>query len=392
MTDEADRTATDDAQRTRAALESVPYGIRVAGAWSGYLLLISAGIALIFWAIGKLGVVSVSFVTAVMIAALLQPLVSWFVRRGIPRGWSAVLGFFTGAAALGLLFWFVIASVMGSSDEFSRQIDGALRGAKTWLMNGPAHLDAATASKYTTDLGQTVSQHSGDLTGQLSSHAGQATGAITAFILTLVCILFLLADDGRIWRWCVSILPKKTHDYVDLGGAAAWKTLVVYMRSLVLLAVLNAAAMLPIMWLADVPLAIPLTVALFLGSLIPLVGVLLAAVLLFAIAFIAKGIVTAIVMMIALTLVIQLFGNLLNPIILGKFVDLHPLVILLGVTAGTVLGGTFGAFTAVPLIAVVNNMVRVMRHLHAAREAGLETEDLDYFSERKLEQLAEESL
>lgn len=382
---------TDD-KDARSALAAVPYGVRVAGAWSGYLLLIAAGLALIFWAIGQLGVVSVSFVTAVMVAALLHPLVSLLVRKGIPRGWSAVIAFLTGLAGIGLLFWFVIASVAGSTDEFTREFDSAAAGAKEWLMNGPAGLDESTATQYTTDLGTTISQHTGDLTSQLAAHAGQATGAITAFVLTLFCILFLLADDGSIWRWCVKVLPKPAHAYAELGGAAAWKTLDVYMRSLVLLAVLNAAAMLPIMWLADLPLVIPLTVALFLGSLIPLVGVLLAAVLLFAIAFIAKGIVTAIVMMVALTLVIQLFGNLINPIILGKFVDLHPLVILLGVTAGTVLAGTFGAFTAVPLIAVVNNMVKVMRHHHAAVAAGTEPEDLDDVSEHELEELAKESL
>ena len=383
---------SEENRRPRSALEAVPYGVRVAGAWSGYGLLIAAALALIFWGIGQLGVVSVSFVTGVMVAALLQPFVSWLVGKGIPRGWSAVIAFLTGIAAIGALLWFVIASVAGSSAEFTRQFDSAATGAKKWLTDGPLALDPTTAAQYTTDLGTTVSQHSDDLTSQLTSHLGQATGAITAFVLTLFCILFLLADDGSIWRWCVRVLPRPAHAYAELGGAAAWKTLVVYMRSLVLLAVLNAAAMMPIMWVADVPLVVPLTVALFLGSLIPLVGVLLAAVLLFVIAFIAKGIVTAIVMMVALALVIQLFGNLINPIILGKFVDLHPLVILLGVTAGTVLAGTFGAFTAVPLIAVVNNMVRVMRHHHAAVQTGDEPADLDGVSERDLEELAKGSL
>lgn len=371
------------------AREAVPFGVRLAGAWSGYLLVVAAAVALIFWGLAKLGLVTVALVTAVMVAALLQPLVSLLVRRGLARGLAAVVSFFLGFGFIGLLVWFVWAQVAGSSGEFSRQLGTAERGARDWLVNGPLGLDPATANQYTVDLGKTISAHSGDVTSQVTSHLGQATGAISGFVLTLFCVLFLLADDGSIWRWCVRILPKPAHAYADLGGAAAWKTLVVYMRSLVLLALLNAAAMLPIMWIADVPLAVPLTVALFLGSLIPLVGVLVAAVLLFVIALIGKGIVTAIVMMVALTLVIQLFGNLINPIILGKFVDLHPLVILLGVTAGTVLGGTFGAFTAVPLIAVVNNMVKVMRRYHLTGERDA---DLDHYSEARLERLAEESL
>lgn len=371
------------------AREHVPFGVRLAGAWSGYLLVVMAGVAVLFWALAKLGLVTVALVTAIMVAALLQPLVAVLVRRGLGRGLAAVVSFFAGFGFLGLLVWFVGAQVAGSSGEFGSQLASAERGARDWLVNGPLGLDPSTANEYTVDLSKTISDHTGDLTSQASAHLGQATGAISAFVLTLFCVLFLLADDGSIWRWCVRILPRPAHPYADLAGAAAWKTLVVYMRSLVLLALLNAAAMLPIMWFADVPLAVPLTVALFLGSLIPLVGVLLAGALLFVIALIGKGIVTAIVMMVALVLVIQLFGNLVNPIILGKFVDLHPLVILLGVTAGTVLGGTFGAFTAVPLIAVVNNMVKVMRRYHLTGERG---EDLDTYPEARLERLAEESL
>lgn len=371
------------------ARASVPFGIRLAGAWSGYLLLVAAAVALVFWALAKLGLVTVALVTGIMVAALLQPLVAWLVRRGLGRGLSAVISFFVGFGFIALLVWFVWAQVAGSSGEFASQFGGAQRGARDWLVDGPLGLDPATANTYTVDLAKTVSEHSGDITAQAGGYLGQAAGALSGFVLTLFCVLFLLADDGSIWRWCVRVLPRPAHNYADLAGAAAWRTLVVYMRSLVLLAVLNAGAMLPVMWIAGVPLAVPLAVALFLGSLVPLVGVLVAAVLLFVIALVSKGIVTAIVMMVALALVIQLFGNLVNPIILGKFVDLHPLVILLGVTAGTVLGGAFGAFTAVPLIAVVNNMVKVMRRYHVSGEVD---EDLDHVPEARLENLVEESL
>lgn len=373
----------------RPAREHVPHGIRVAGAWSGYFLVICAALTVVFWALARLGLVTVAFVTGVMVAALLQPLVALLVRRGLNRGLAAVVAFVTGFGAIGLLLWFVVAQVQGSSADFSRELGSAERGARDWLVDGPVGLDPTTADKYTVDLSKTLGAHSNDVASQATTHLGAATGAVSGFVLTLFCILFLLADDGRIWRWCVRLLPRRAHDYADLAGAAAWKTLVVYMRSLVLLAVLNAAAMLPILWIAGVPLAVPLTVALFLGSLIPLVGVLIAAVLVFVVALVGKGIVTAIVMMVALALVIQLFGNLVNPIILGKVVDLHPLVILLGVTAGTILGGTFGAFTAVPLIAVVNNMVKVVRRYHLEREGG---DDLDGGSPARLQRLAEDAL
>ena len=324
-----------------------------------------------------------------MFAALLAPIVSWLVRRGVGRTTSAVIAFFVGVGSAAGLIAFVVAQIDDSSGEFARQLTLAEQGARHWLVDGPLKIDETSASRYTTDLGTTLSNHTADIVGWAAAHVGIVTGGLSALLLTLFCALFLLADDGSIWRWIVRLLPRGAHNHVDLAGAAAWRTLVVYMRSLVLLALLNAAAMLPVLWFADVPLAVPLTVVIFLGSLIPLVGVLLAAALMFAIAFVGNGLFTALVLVAILTVLVQLLGNLVNPLILGRFVDLHPVVILIGVSAGTLLGGAFGAFTAVPLIAVVNNMVKVMRSYHLEEHGD---EDLDAVDERQLERRAKEAM
>jgi putative heme transporter len=111
-----------------------------------------------------------------------------------------------------------------------------------------------------------------------------------------------------------------------------------------------------IMLIAGMPLVVPLGVLLFLGSMIPLIGMLVAGVVVVLVALVTKSLVMAVVMALALFLTVQLEGNLLNPYILGKAVQIHPLAILMGVTAGTILGGIFGAFIAVPLIAIMNNV------------------------------------
>lgn len=376
-------------QKVESAREAVPYGVRVAACWSVCLLAIAVGVLAFFWGVTRLGVVTVSFVTGVMFAALLAPIVSWLVRRGVGRTTSAVIAFFVGVGSAAGLIAFVVAQIDDSSGEFARQLTLAEQGARHWLVDGPLKIDETSASRYTTDLGTTLSNHTADIVGWAAAHVGIVTDGLSALLLTLFCALFLLADDGSIWRWIVRLLPRGAHNHVDLAGAAAWRTLVVYMRSLVLLALLNAAAMLPVLWFADVPLAVPLTVVIFLGSLIPLVGVLLAAALMFAVAFVGNGLVTALVLVAILTVLVQLLGNLVNPLILGRFVDLHPVVILIGVSAGTLLGGAFGAFTAVPLIAVVNNMVKVMRSYHLEEHGD---EDLDAVDERQLERRAKEAM
>lgn len=141
----------------------------------------------------------------------------------------------------------------------------------------------------------------------------------------------------------------------------AWRTLVAYMRSTVLLAFINALTMVVIMMIGNIELYVPLGVLLFLGSLIPMVGMLVAGLVLILIALVMNGPVTALVMAIALFLTVQLEGNLLNPYILGKAVNIHPLAILATVTGGTLAGGIYGAFVAVPLVAIINNVAIALR-------------------------------
>lgn len=194
-------------------------------------------------------------------------------------------------------------------------------------------------------------------------------------VFCLFATLFMLFDNGRIWGWVVSMFPT-TSTTTQEAGQAGWRTLTAYMRSLVLLAAINAVAMVPVMMIADMPLVVPLAVLLFLGSLVPLIGVLVAGVVVCLIAFVSQGLTTAIVVAIALVLIVQLFGNLLNPIILGKAVDIHPLAILVGVTGGTLVAGIFGAFVAVPFVAVVNNAIRAVREHHGSR-SSVGSDDLD---------------
>jgi predicted PurR-regulated permease PerM len=145
------------------------------------------------------------------------------------------------------------------------------------------------------------------------------------------------------------------------AGNVAWQTLIAYMRSTVLLALINSFTMVVIMLIAGMPLVVPLGVLLFLGSLIPLLGMLVAGVVVVLVALVTKSALMALVMAIALVLTVQLEGNLLNPLIMGKAVNIHPLGILMAVTAGTILGGIFGAFIAVPLAAIVNNVANDIR-------------------------------
>jgi len=55
----------------------------------------------------------------------------------------------------------------------------------------------------------------------------------------------------------------------------------------------------------------------------------------------------------------QLEGNLLQPVVMAQSLKLHPLVILLALSAGTILGGIVGAVLSVPIAATAWAIVKV---------------------------------
>jgi len=342
-------------------MDDVSYGIRVAALWSVCFIAVVAGIVVLSWLLSKIGLVTVTVAVSVMLCALLYPFVAWLQRLGLPRALAALLVFVLGIVVFGVLIWFVVSQIASAKDSMVDQLHGAADTIDQWLVTGPLHMSQHDASRYTVNLDDTISDNADLIRDRLESTASSAIGLVSGAVLCLFATLFLMLDDGRIWRWVVSLFPVHIRGHMQEAGTAAWRTLTVYMRSLVLLAALNALAMVPVMMIAGMPLVVPLAVLLFLGSLVPLIGVIIAGVIVALIALVTQGVTTAIVVTIALVVIVQLFGNLLNPIILGKFVAIHPLAILVTVTAGTLIAGAFGAFVAVPLVAVINNAIKVMR-------------------------------
>ena len=291
-----------------------------------------------------------------MISALLQPAAAMLMRHRVPRIPAAILVFVLGMSALVAATWFVVQQVTASSSALGSQLRDAVGKIQTWLVTGPPHMSQISVNRLGDDLTTAVTENRATLAQGAFATANSALVIVSGTVFCLFATLFLITDDGGIWRWVVQIFPEEGRAKVAHAGNVAWRTLSAYMRSTVLLALINALTMVVVMLVAGIPLVVPLGVLLFLGSMIPLIGMLVAGVVVILVALVTKGLVMALAMAIALFLTVQLEGNLLNPFIMGKAVSIHPLGILMAVTAGTILGGIFGAFIAVPLVAILNNV------------------------------------
>jgi predicted PurR-regulated permease PerM len=101
-----------------------------------------------------------------------------------------------------------------------------------------------------------------------------------------------------------------------------------------------------------VPLALPLAVMVFIAAFIPIVGAVSAGALATAVALVSQGPVTALIVLAVVVLIFELESHVLHPLIMSRAVSLHPLAVLLALTAGTILGGIIGAILAVPAASV----------------------------------------
>jgi putative heme transporter len=100
-----------------------------------------------------------------------------------------------------------------------------------------------------------------------------------------------------------------------------------------------------------VPFALPLAIVTFFAGFFPIVGAVTAGALAVLVALATEGPVTALILLGVVIAVQQLEGNLLEPVVMGRAVHLHPVVILLALGAGAAVAGIVGAFLAVPLAA-----------------------------------------
>ena len=342
--------------------DAVSWGFQVAAAWALRFLIVMAALFVLLTLLNSVSLVTITVIVAIMICALLQPMVAALVRHRVPRTLAAVLVFVLGMTTLVAAAWFVVQQVSANSSALGGQLLDAVATIRHWLVTGPARMSERQVTQLVDDLTNTISQNRASLAQGAFATANSALLVISGAVFCLFATLFLLTDDGGIWRWVVRLFPDESRARVAHAGTTAWRTLIAYMRSTVLLAVINSLTMVVVMLIAGMPLVVPLGVLLFLGSLIPLLGMLVAGVVVVLVALVTKSALMAFVMAIALVLTVQLEGNLLNPLIMGKAVNIHPLGILMAVTAGTILGGIFGAFIAVPLAAIVNNVASDLHH------------------------------
>jgi len=342
-------------------LAVVPRGLSVAAAYSWRLLVILGLIAVLIYLIITLKYIVIPFLIATLIGALLVPIVAFLQRHRWPK-WLAVtvtlIGFFAVVSGLVVV---VVSQVRLGLPSLQQQSVAAFEGFRNFLSESPLQLSDSDIDGYLSQFGDVIQRDSEALVSGILSFGSTAGHVLTGALLSVFATIFVLIDGKRIWAWTVRLFPRRARAAIDGSGRTGWITLTTFVKVQIFVAAVDAIGIGVGAWILGLfyggfPLVIPIAVAVFLGSFIPVVGALITGALAIFIALVFLGPIPAVIMLGIVLLVQQLEGHILQPLVMGTAVKVHPLAVVFAVAAGSFVAGIPGALFAVPLVAVVNVM------------------------------------
>jgi predicted PurR-regulated permease PerM len=331
----------------------IPRMLQVTAAWSWRLLLTGLVIYLAFRFAVFLRLVTLPFIAAMLGTALLQPLAARLRRRGFSPLLSTWCVFFLALVVIAGAITLLVNQISDQYPVLFHEVQKTATQVQHSLAGPPFHISSARLSKLISDLLKYISQHKSVVAGTVLTTGKYAAEFITGIIVTLFISFFLLKDGAGIWQWLIHGMAPEAKRRVDAAGGQAWRALVHYMRGTTLVAVIHSLLLGLALWILGVPLVVPLMVLVFIAAFIPLIGILIVGGLAILIALATKGWIAALILLAVLLVENQIEGHLLQPLVIGRIIKLHPLAIILVLAVGGIIAGIPGAIIAVPFAAVI---------------------------------------
>ena len=337
----------DPGARSWARPAPAPWALRVLTT-SGAVLALAAAGSLVLWFLLRVPLLTVAIAVALLLTALVEPVARRLCHRGLPTALAALLsvlllvGILTG---VGFLLGFRATAKLR---DLTQPLAAGIDRIRVWLVEGPLRLDPDQVA----DLRNAVVTGIYELTPDPTAAARLALHLLAAVILVAFLLFFLLKDGAAMWVWLLQRVPDRRRGQVDGAGRCAWTVLSRYVRGVVVVALIDAVGIGVALFVLDVPLWVSLTLLTFIGAFVPLFGATVSGAVAVLVTLVTNGLGDAVIVLVVVLVVQQVEGNLLQPLIVGRALRVHPAAVLVAVTAGTLLWGLVGALLAVPLMAV----------------------------------------
>lgn len=364
----ASPAAVTDQRRESA---DVPPLLRAAAAWSWRVLVLSAAVVVLLLLIVRLRVLALALVAAFFFTALLRPLAMRLRGMGARPLLATWLTMLLALVVMALAVTFITRSTINELPALRESLGGGLDRIRDYLAGTPFNIDAGQLDRLRTSLNEAVANNQEKITAGVLSGATLAGEVVAGLLLALFTTFFFVYDGERIWGWVVRLFSRGARPHVREAGARAWSALTGYVRGTVFVATVDGVFIGLALVIIRVPLAVPLAVLTFFAAFIPLAGATAAGAAAVLVALVAKGPVAALLVLAAVIAVQQIEAHVLQPMVLGRAVHLHPLAVVLAITAGAIVAGIPGALVAVPIAAVINSVGKYFVEVSSPDEPDL---------------------
>ncbi|GAA4267709.1 AI-2E family transporter [Frondihabitans peucedani] len=354
----------------------MPDGMLIAGSWAWRVLAVAGVVALVVLLVARFPVIVIPLVVAILLAALLLPGAALLQRHGWPR-WTTVLAAIV--VVLGVLVglgMLVATEISSGLPSLVRQTLEAYRDARGFLTGGPFHFTHDQLHTFYRDVLKGLQANTDDLVARAASVGSWVGRFVTGLLLAAFATVILLIDGAGVWRFLVGLVPRRARLRVDEAGRDGWTTLTRFVRMQLFVALVDAVGIGLVAGILGIPLAIPIAVAVFIGSFVPIVGAVVTGIVAVFVALVYNGPVAALVMLAGVLVVQSLEGYVLQRLVTNGPVKVHPLAVVFGVALGTLLAGVAGALFAVPVIATLHAMARSIASRAPGRPHRLAEDDM----------------
>ena len=344
----------------RAADSTVPAPLRHAAAWAWRLLLVAAVVYLVFKVAVALRLLVLPFIAAVLLCALLQPLAARLTKAGLPRlaaTWVTLLSAIGVLTGIGIL---ITNQVQADYPTLSAEVRHTVNRVVHDLSGPPFRLNGARLSQLTSKLVTYLAQHKTVVAGTVLTGGKYFIEVLAGIILTVFITFFLLKDGEMLWSRLMRGFSRfrgagpEAIERTDRASAAAWLALVRYIHGTTIIAVIHAVLIGIALWALGVPLIMPIAILVFIAAYVPLIGILVVGAFAILVTLATQGWIAALILLGVFMVENQLESHLLQPLVIGRAVRLHPLEIIVVLAIGGIVAGIPGAIIAVPTAAVVS--------------------------------------
>jgi predicted PurR-regulated permease PerM len=331
----------------------VPWLLQQVAAWAWRLLLTGLFIYLTFRLAVDLRLVVLPLIAALLLAALLQPLAGRLRRRGFPPVLATWCPLLLALIVIAGAITLITNQIANQYPVLFSEVQHTITQLRHSLAGPPFHLNQARLQALGQNVLNYISQHKSVVAGTVVTGGKYLAEILAGLVLTLFITFFLMKDGARIWSWLISGMSPRAQRRMHHAGDQAWRALVNYVHGTVVVAAIHAIILGVTLWLLGVPLLVPLIVLVFLAAFVPIIGILVAGGLAILVALATKGWVAAVILLAVLIVENQIEGHLLQPLVVGRIIRLHPLAIILVLAVGAIIAGIPGAIIAVPVAAVI---------------------------------------